>query len=346
MKRFGWIALAVIVLGGVAITLPSCGKNLSCGAGTVEMNGQCVQAGAPVVTCGDGGVLIGGNCYPVICGTNTKFNPATGMCEGTGGNMTGGCSATCSAPGSQTFCITGTAKSFVDPTMVVGPTATSHAVVRVYDPIMFVTNPNTPPAATVNVEDMGCFIADGVPRFSSGLVAVSVDDMDMAGPGGTYATMGSGAILHANQNVTGQIAFMLTVDQANVWQNDIGSANPPGCTGGLTGCGAWIGLYLAHDGMTPVSGVSPTRQNNSDNPAPGNVFCFDTDRAHLVPTLKTTGALGMCIISPDVVEGHAGRCNGTCMCGGAACAATPTYTDSTGGSTSGVFFFQPFVSTM
>ena len=347
MKRFGWIALSMLVVGGVAITLPSCGKNLQCGAGTVEMNGQCVQAGANVQTCGDGGVVIGGNCYPVICGANTRFNSATGQCEGNGGGTTMGCASTCSAPGTSTFCITGTVKSFITG-MIVAPTATSHAVVRVYDPIAFVTNPNTPPAATVNIEEMGCFIADGVNRFSSGLVAVAVDDMDMPGTAGTYAQMGSGAILHAGQNVTGQTAFALLNTEADTWQASIGAGNPPGCTGGLAGCGAWIGAYFEKNSTDtnplPIAGVKPSRPG--DDPATGNVFCFPAgDRAHLDPNLKTTSSTGMCIISPDVVEPHAGVC-GTSGCTCAAGACTPSFTASTGGTAPGVFFFQPFFSTM
>jgi hypothetical protein len=352
MKRFGWIALSVLVLGGVAMTLPSCGKNLQCGAGTVEMNGQCVQAGATVQSCGDGGVVIGGNCYPVICGANTKFNPATGLCEGTGGGMTNGCASSCSAPGASTFCITGTAKYFIPghATMnnVVEPTATSNAVVRVYDPIAFVTNPNTPPAAVVNIEDNGCFIADGVPRFSSGLVAVAIDDMAHPGTDLTYAQMGAGAILHAGQNVTSQIAYALLNTEADTWQTSIGATNPPGCSGGLAGCGAWIGAYYektsTDSNPKPIAGVKPSRPG--DDPATGNVFCFPAgDLAHLDPNQKTTTSTGMCVISPDVVEPHGGVCGTSgCTCNGTAC--TPTFTASTGGTAPGVFFYQPFFSTM
>jgi len=349
MKRFGWIAFAVTVVGGAASTLPSCNKNLSCGPGTVEQNGECVTGGTPIQNCPDGGVVIGGTCYPVICGANTVFDPATKTCIGNGGGMTSGCATTCSAPGSSTVCVTGTAKFFITPTTgtdAVPPTATSQAKVRVYDPIAFATNPNIPPVATVPVEMNGCFIADGVPRFSSGLVAVSVDDMDAPGPQGTYAVMGSGAILRTNQNVTGLTAYALLNTEVAMWQAQVDMAGPapqpPGCAQGLVGCGAWIGDYVSMDGMNHVAGVRPTRPG--DDPLTTNVFCFGADRATISPTAKITSSVGMCIISPDSVEGHAGTCvTPPCMCGATPC--NPTFTASTGGTAPGVFFYQPFVST-
>src|SRR5262249_27408719 len=105
MKRFGWILLGLTVLGGAGTSVVSCNKQLTCGPGTVEQNGECVAAGAPIQNCGDGGVIIGGNCYPIICGTDTKFDPATGTCVGTGGGTAGGCSSSCSAPNASTVCI-------------------------------------------------------------------------------------------------------------------------------------------------------------------------------------------------------------------------------------------------
>jgi hypothetical protein len=343
MKRFGWIVLGVTVVGGLASTLPSCSKNLACGPGTVEQNGECVTSGAPLQNCGDGGVIIGGTCYPVICGANTKFDPASGTCIGVGG-MSSGCQATCSAPGTSTVCVTGTAKLFVSGTTMM-PTATSMAKVRVYDPIAFATNPNTPPVATVNIEDQGCFIADGVPRFSSGLIAVAVDDQDMPGSGGTYAQMGAGAILRTNQNVTGLVAYGLLNSEVATWQQQLdalGGTQPPGCASGLAGCGAWIGDYIAMDNMTHIAGVRPTRPG--DDPPTTNVFCFGADKGHLDPNQKITTSVGMCMISPDSVEGHAGTCvTPPCMCGATPC--NPTFTAATGGTAAGVFFYQPFFST-
>jgi hypothetical protein len=59
---------------------------------------------------------------------------------------------------------------------------------------------------------------------------------------------------------------------------------------------------------------------------------------------KTSTSVGMCMISPDSVEGHAGVCvTPPCMCGTASC--NPTFTASTGGTAPGVFFYQPFFST-
>src|SRR5207245_58583 len=128
MKHF-----ALLLIGGL-FAAPGCGKQLACGAGTVEMNGQCVVAGTSVTECPDGSVTIGGTCYPLICGRDTRFDPATGTCVGTGTGGSMGCSSNCSAPSASTVCVTGAVRDFIDGTTVIGKTATSHAVVKIYDP--------------------------------------------------------------------------------------------------------------------------------------------------------------------------------------------------------------------
>ncbi len=119
MKRFTTILCGLVVAAGASTWISSCSKDLACGAGTVELNGQCV-AGTPVAACNPDacdmvvdGICVPHGAAPNYCGQNATFNPATGKCEGTGGG--GGCSqGTCSAPGSSTVCVTGFVKGFID----------------------------------------------------------------------------------------------------------------------------------------------------------------------------------------------------------------------------------------
>ena len=331
MKRVAWM-LAVALVGG-----SGCGKQLDCGAGTVEQNGHCVPA-TPVSGCGDGGVVIGGVCYPgdlsPVCGANTVYDPVMHKCVGTGTGAA--CSSSCEAPSSQTVCITGTAKFFIDGTLV-GRTETSQAMVRVYDPIAFATG-GTTPIGMANIEDQGCYIAHGVPRPLSNLIAVAIDDVDQAADA-TYATMGAGAPLEANNNVNGLTAYALKKTEAMMWQTN--AAPPAGCTS-LLGCGMWLGHYLDQSRM-PVGNVKPTR-GPGDDPAPANVYCFRGDRANLTTMDVTDTATGLCAVVPDVVEPHAGSCAGgagTCMCGATSCSLTWDFV--TAGTAAGVAFYQPML---
>ena len=274
---------------------------------------------------------------PVGTGGMAGGAGSAGAIGGTGGDL-GGCATTCSAPASTTFCITGTVRSFVDPSMLALPTAQSNIVVKIYDPIAFVTNPNTPPVTTVNVEQLGCFIADDIPRFSNGMVAVVTDDAD--GTGDAYVPMGASAILHAGQNVTGEQAYYLENTTVATWQSEIGPGNPPGCSAGLLGCGMYLGEYVDASGC-PIANLQPIRPG--DNPPPGNVFCFGPDRLTLT-TNDVTSAVGICAISPDVVEPHTGACaSGGCTCCGNSC--NPSFQSAAvGGSAPGIIFFQQFVA--
>lgn len=341
MKSLGLLS------GVIALSMAgSCARELACGSGTVEQNGECVAA-QPISTHCDldaGDEVIDGICVPstvppLICGDGTSFDPASGKCKATAGSPTG-CSTVCSAPNATTVCITGTVKDFVTQAAVVDPAERSQLKIRVYDPIAFATNPTgTQPLAVADIEDMGCFVADGVVRPSSGLIALAVDDADNTASGpDQFVTMGIGAQLQPSKNVSGVSAFRLLNTQLDAWQAQIGAGLPAGCNG-LRGCGMWIGHYLDAMGM-PVTNARPTRPG--DDPAPDNVFCFGADRTTLTAG-DVTGATGLCAISPDTVESHGGACaTGGCMCGSVPC--SPQWPTATGGTTPGVVFYQPFTS--
>src|SRR5262249_2029084 len=146
---------------------------------------------------------------PIVCGQNTRYDSVAHRCVGTGDpNQTSGCSSSCSAPGASTVCITGAAKDFVSGAAI-APTAMSQPKVRVYDPIAFATNPTgTLPLREANIEQNGCFVVDGVPRPGSGLIALSIDDVDPSVD--QFATAGVGAVLQPGLNVTGLNAYAIS----------------------------------------------------------------------------------------------------------------------------------------
>ena len=268
-------------------------------------------------------------------GGRTMIDAPVGGTGGSGGGDGNGCRLTCSAPGSSTFCVTGTVHLFANPSIVAGPTAESNVVVKIYDPIAFATNPGGSPAATVNVEQQGCFIADGIPRFSSGLVAIVTDDAPRAGDG--YVTMAVSATLQANQNVIGVRAYFEDGLTVVSWQDQVG--NPAGCAAGFFTCGLFLGEYVDSNGC-PVANLQPVRPG--DNPPPANIFCFGADRTMLT-TNDFTSDVGICGISPDAFEGHTGACAaGGCTCCGNPC--TPTFPTTTAGAAPGVIFVQAFVA--
>jgi hypothetical protein len=344
MKGLASVVMTVTLLGGAAGTLTSCSKSLACGAGTVEQNGECVKAGAAVQGCGDGGIVVGGSCYAALtCGMGTRYDPTSGLCVSTGMQVMG-CSTQCEAPGTTTVCVTGTVKDFVSQAAITDPTQRAAVKVRIYDPIMFATNPNTPPLATTDVEDSGCYIAHDVMRPSSGFVAIAVDDAVPA-TNDLYVTIGVGAILRTGRNVN-QLAWVVPHSVVDTWQADIGGpGNPPGCPNGLLNCGMWIGAYFAMNGTDVVSNIQPTRPG--DTPPSTNLFCFSS-RDHLSTTAKVTQpGVGLCLSSPDTVEQHGGVCTGNCTCGPNSTTqtpCTPTFTATLGGSSANVIFYQTFTS--
>ena len=342
----------VPLLTGFAIALAAggaagCGDSLRCGAGTVEKGGACVAA-LPLPPCDtDGGAtVIGGLCVPagagpLFCGPGTSWDPASGRCVGSGTGPSG-CAGMCSAPDQTHVCVTGQVASFVDPSQKAAPTAQSGLKVRVYEPLSFATNPaGAVPLAESDIEDQGCYLADAVARTQTGLVALSVTDVDNA-LGGRYAVTGVGATLQPDRNVSDLHAYFLERSTVDAWQAQIGAGTPAGCansTSGLVPCGMWLGVYLDALG-SPVAGVRPTRPGS--DPASSTIFCFQGDRLHLGVTDETDDT-GLCILSPDIISPHGGVCGPQgCTCGGVAC--TPVFTAAIAGTAQGVLFIQPFVA--
>ena len=302
-----------------ALAFCACTDELVCGPGTVKSGTLCVTS-TPIVPCGDGGVIVGGNCYPdptLLCGPDTVWDPMLQRCKGTGG----GGECVCSTPNDQVVCISGQVSSFVSPS--VSANDTTGLKVRAYNPIQFITNPNSLPLGESTVKASGCFVIDGLPRsaLGQGLVAVSVTDAGSA-TGGTFAVTGVGSPIVAGRNVTDLQAYYIERTTVDTWASQ--ATDPT-----LLSDGFWIGLFVDAAGH-PVSGVTPSRPGQE--PAPGEIYCFRGDRMTL-STEDTTDATGLCGISPDIVVPHTGKC------GGAPC--NPPFQQLTGGTTSNVVFIEP-----
>lgn len=298
-----------------------CGcDDLVCGPGTVRSGTTCVT-GTPVPACADGGVVIGGNCYgdpTLLCGPDTKWDPTLRQCVG---GPTSSCAAHCSSPNSQTVCVSGEVVSFLSPTTKATPQ--TGVKVRAYNPLDFVTSQQPTILGETTIDDNGCYSIDGISRGSltQGLVAVSVTDVGSP-TGGTFAVMGVGAILQPSRNVSNLQAYYLERQTVDAWETRVGAT--------LYSAGIWMGWYLDAAGNA-VAGVTPGRVG--DDPPSTSIYCFRGDRMTL-STEDTTDATGLCIISPDSVETHTGRC-GTGAC-------TPPFPQSIGGTAPNVVFFQIF----
>lgn len=81
MKTFGYI-VGSLACAALALASSGCGGGTECGAGTEEVDGECVATGEPV-ECAAGTTLVGNECVPdgsVICETGTMFDMDTGTC--------------------------------------------------------------------------------------------------------------------------------------------------------------------------------------------------------------------------------------------------------------------------
>jgi len=303
----------------VALAALVCGcDEIVCGAGTVRMGTTCVVA-TPVPSCDDAGSVIGGNCYRepwTLCGPDTKWDPVLRLCVG---GPTSSCAVHCSAPSSQTVCVSGQVVSFLDPTTKA--TSQTGVKVRAYNPLDFVTSQQPTVLGETTVDDNGCYSIDGLSRgaLTQGLVAVSVTDSASA-TGGTFAVMGVGAILQSARNVNDLQAYYLERQTVDTWETQVGTT--------LYTAGVWMGFYLDAAGH-PVAGVTPSRPG--DDPLPNQIFCFRGGRMTL-STEDTTDSTGLCIVSPDEVVAHSGKC-GTGAC-------TPPFPQPLGGTAPNVIFFQ------
>lgn len=198
--RQGRITAILTLASLLTLSLAQSGcSKVECGKGTVEVDGVCEVANALVCTVGF--KPLGNKCVPEAewikykCGENTEYDPVTDTCKGTGGGTVvedGGvkpvsCPA-CPAPSGSAICLQG--RVFHAPELMAkwagddaykSPTPLASkdgAVVKVYDPIAFVSNPATSqPLATSGIDDDGCWKVDSVDIPFTSLFAIAIDDV-------------------------------------------------------------------------------------------------------------------------------------------------------------------------
>jgi len=308
-----------ILLFGLAAASSGC-KSIDCGPGTIERNGTCAPADETTVTatCGDGTMLDGDRCVPVLpptmCdpATTTETpdpnNPGITICVGTGGtSCTGAFSCPTPAAGKQTICgqlydaetnnkfqgaATGAACGSGDTT---GPCALA---INAYDAIAFGMNPTgaTPLAnGGVYIDDCGRFRVTSVAQPSSPYIGLGFDDANAANMGPNGETNTTGVAVNAQpdtatQNVEAWIVKKSTTDG---WTS---SGGPP-VSGGI-----YVAIYRTHkcdatgtctgDAFANQSGVTITKSGST---LPNNDYYFtaaETGRTTIDGATNATGSNG------------------------------------------------------
>jgi hypothetical protein len=238
-------------------TVTGCGT-VECGAGTVEVDGVCEVAG--VLVCEVGFKPLGNKCVPEPewvkskCGENAKYDPLTDTCKGTGGPEKIECKEKCPAPSGSNICLQG--RVFPAPELMtywagdkayedlVYLTTKDNAVVKIYDPINFVSNPTaSKPLAEVGIDDNGCFIATDVSIPFSNLFAIAVDDKSATAD--DWVLAGLGETPTAGKNSENIDVPAVSTKVSNEWGNS------------LTADGSMIILFRDLNGKA-VDGVEPT----------------------------------------------------------------------------------------
>lgn len=212
------------------------------------------------------------------------------------------CPTPCDPATASTVCISGRALEAgsllayyqgkgTDPTPV---TTQDGAVIKVYDPLDFVTDPAaaTPLGTTSIYNDEGCFIFQGLQIPFSGFFALTLDDADpTTNDVWTFTSQGVTPTSGANNENTVLPAVSTTL--ATAWGNDLVTE------------GALI-MWLRDPTDMPVEGVSVT------GPAGSTVFYFDADIS--TPPYITAGTAttksGMVAIRKPTVTSYTGTKTG------------------------------------
>jgi hypothetical protein len=352
-----------LTLGAVLALLfawSGCGK-VECGKGTVEVDGVCQVAN--MLECAAGFKAQGDKCVPEdewvthYCGENAAYDKASGTCIGIGG---GGaaltCKKVCPAVSGSKICLQG--QVFHAPAVIgywagdndlgdlqnpenghLVTTNKDGAIVKIYDPIDFVTDPSSAqPLWEGPIEDDGCFTAENVAIPFSNLFAVGVDD-ELA-TGTSWALCALGVIPTVGQNSTNLVVPAATEDLAKKW--DSGGYN-------FYTAGSMFAVYLNKFTKKGVEGVVPTFDGNPPT-GPGadgswqfptsdtmDVFYMAADLSDLTnivdKSASATNKNGIAIIRKMAVQNLWGEKAGCTIAGGKS---------KLGGSSPGTLFFSIF----
>jgi hypothetical protein len=272
-RQQGIAAAAALVLALVA--WQGCG-DLVCGKGTVEVNGEC-QPGV-LLECGPGYVALGDSCVPdsdVYKGfcdpATTTWDPTTGECVGIVPPAEGPCPRKCPPVSGSKICLQGRVlhapalmASWTGDDACSNPapvtTTKDRAVVRVYDPIDFVTNPSwAMHLVEAAIDDNGCFMVENVSIPFSNLFAIAV--VDELPSGTTWAFAATGEVPTVGRNSMGLQILALSEQEVASWGHD------------LLAAGASVAVFRDKLTGLGVEGVVPIFDG------PGEAFFFAHDPA-------------------------------------------------------------------
>jgi hypothetical protein len=314
MPRFISLFAALGFLTVGACESPTCGpgtKQVQAPDGTV----QCVSADAPSSSIGcdvDGGdvEIVAGSCHSrVTCDpATTMFDPATGVCTGTGG---GSACPACPNPSAGKTCLTG---SLID--LISGQPVTNNVRVAVYDPLAFLSNPQIQPLAE-DTTTKGCFTFADVPVPGTGLIAIGTSDPANTSPQVLQLTAAAGAV------VAGRIyhtdTFVTAHSVVTNWTTNVGGAID------FDAQGAYVAMFYDQAVPDPTQLVFANEKNplagvtllDAGQPAAGAHY-FGASRMAIDPTAMATTANGGGLAPADpagltVYSGMGGTCaSGTC----------------------------------
>jgi hypothetical protein len=323
-----------VLIGSMSIVavmgIGSCTSDLTCGTGTIEMNGECIASGNP----------IHGNC-----GAGSKFNPATQQCEidvcngvagcgicgpntvpetdangvttcvGQGGALPCDQELACPPPDSGRQMICGRLVDTETSANVVGDTLPTTVKISFYEALAFANNAATPPEFSVAPDTCGRYVSsitghNGVAVPGTMYILVGTDDAVTPFPGGNFITTGV-ALSGVGGGQAKKVNTYLTRAQTDVdWST----------SAGLTGAsfveqGVFLGIFI-DTSKTPVlpwkgkptSGVQVTV---ADQPvmAPSQDFYFD-DATNLVRSSigsgNTTGINGAVLVTQASLDTFGG----------------------------------------
>lgn len=264
------LCLTVAALGS------SAGCGVECGEGTYEQDGVCL-ATQDVLKCAPGFRAKGDACEPdpdwkkTACNPeSTRYNPKTGLCDGTGGPT--GCTQQCPPVSGGKICISGQAFDWLsyinssgDVTSATPITKSDGAVLQLYQLMDFMANPTPKPitgGVTTVYNDQGCFIfKDLTPPFT-GMYILAVEDEKKAND--KYAFLGNAVFTTATDNITDAAPLGLSSTLLNAWGKKI-----------LTD-GSFI-FWFRNQAGKGLEGLTITMGGQPPPWSTGEVFYFDAD---------------------------------------------------------------------
>jgi len=272
------------VLFAASAGLWSCTTGVTCGEGTIEMDGKCTATGdTPGGSCGAGSTFnqASGQCEFTcppgkvcgICGPNTvddTDDAGVHFCRGTGVVPTA-CDVPidCPSPGPNKFMMCGQILD-TETTAAVskdnGADPKGKLKVSFYDALAFAMNPAVAPLLTVTPDDCGRFASfdgthAGVSVPSTSFIAIGTDDQTLPFGMGDFATTGIGVAGVQGGKLTGIRAYSTRNATDAKWSVGLAGASF-----------ATRGVYLAIFIDTRATPVPPFKEGA---PMPGITLVHD-----------------------------------------------------------------------